>query len=142
MTIGSQAIEALERVVGAPWLDPRRVLDLLGVVQGATLEDTVITPRDPPDGKFHGVTLPAIRLTVADRDVYDPVTTAVRLLGALRAGYPAFAFRQSHFDRVAGGPRLRRSLEQAVPAEAVVAAWQPGLRAFRALREKYVLYPP
>ena len=56
---------------------------------------------------------PASGSTVTDRERYDPTATAVHLLAAVRGvqrehGSPGFP---AHFDRLAGGPTLRRQIE-------------------------------
>lgn len=131
------------QVIGAPWLSAARVVDALGPITGAVVTDTMITPDAPPDGKYDGVSLAAIRLRVTDRLVYDPTAAAVRLLAAVRAAHPdSFAFRVTHFDRLAGGPALREGLESGARAQAIVAGWEAELAAFQALRQRYLLYRP
>lgn len=131
------------QVIGAPWLDAARVIEAVGPIEGVRATDTTMTPNAPPDGKYGAVSLAAIRLRVTDRTIYDPTTTAVRLLAAVRAAHPdSFAFRVTHFDRLAGGPGLRQRLESGSPASAIVASWEPELREFLGLRQRYLLYAP
>lgn len=46
----------------------------------------------------------------------------------------------SAFDHVAGGPGLRTALQRGDDPAAIVNSWQPGLEAFRAARQPYLLY--
>lgn len=49
--------------------------------------------------------------------------------------------RPDFFDLLAGGPSLRRQLEEGQSADAIRASWQSDLEDYIALREKYLLYP-
>jgi len=43
-------------------------------------------------------------------------------------------------DRDWGTDTVRLALNDGTPPETIVATWQPGLAAFKALRAKYLLY--
>lgn len=130
------------QVLGAPWLDAAGLAGRLAGHAGVAVRDTAITPRDPPDGKYDGITLPAVRFTVTDRDVYDPVALAVQVFAALRAVHPdAFAITSpDRLDRLAGTDRLRRDLGAGIWPDSIVASWQPALTRFLALRRHHLLY--
>lgn len=55
--------------VGAPWFNPKRVLDELAdrPLPGIRFFEERFTPHAPTDGKFDGVNLPGIRMEVLDR---------------------------------------------------------------------------
>lgn len=132
------------QVVGAPWLDAARVAAALaGTVAGAEIADTVVTPRAPTDAKYDGVAVPALRLRVRDRDRYDPVATAVRVLWAVREAHPdSLVLRANRFDQLAGTTAIRAGLEGGRTADEVIGAWTADLRAFAARREAWLLYAP
>lgn len=131
------------QVVAAPWLDAPALVTAMrrsGPV-GVAFSDTTITPRAPTDRKYDGRRMPAVRLRVTNRAVYDPVATAVRMLSALRAQAPdSFHIDPGRFDRLAGTDSLRKDLEAGVPARRIVAGWQRALRQFRAVRRPFLLY--
>jgi uncharacterized protein YbbC (DUF1343 family) len=130
--------------IGAPWLDTTAVLAALrrAAPPGVRFSGTRFTPDGPGDGKYPDTVLVGIRLTTTDRGRYDPTVTAVRLLAALRQTHPAaFAFRPAQFDRLAGGPELRTSIERGEPVPAIAARWQEELRRFRERRRVFLLYP-
>ncbi len=56
--------------VGAPWLNPKRVLDELAdrPLSGVRFVEERFTPHAPTDGKYDGVSLPGIRMEVEDRE--------------------------------------------------------------------------
>ena len=122
-------------------MNAQAVVAELGSLEGVEVRDTVITPREPPDGKYGGQTIPAVRLVVTERRVYDPVAVAIHLLAAIRAAQPAaFEFREAHFDRLAGGPALRARLLAGDRPAAVVGGWRAELADFEARRGAYLLY--
>jgi len=129
------------QVVGAPWLDAPSLAVALDSLPGVSVRDTVITPIDATDAKHDGVTFPAVRLTVTDRLVYDPVAAAVTALAWLSHHAPeALAINARRFDQLAGGPGLRLALEAGLAPKAVVAGWQDALTRFAETRARYLLY--
>jgi len=130
------------RVLGAPWLDPERVIARLDSValRGVDVRATRFTPIAPTDGKYAGVALQGIELRVRDRQVYDPTKLAVALLAAMRAVHPEFQFRAQSFDRLAAGPELRTAIEAGRPAREIWNSWTSDLERFRETRTKHLIY--
>ena len=131
------------RVLGAPWLDPDRVIARLdsSALHGVEVRATLFTPIAPTDGKYAGVALKGIELHVRDRQVYDPTKLAVALLVAIRAAHPdEFQFRAQSFDRLAAGPELRMALEAGRQAREIWNSWDGDLERFRETRTKHLIY--
>jgi len=131
------------RVLGAPWLDPERVIARLdtSALRGVDVRATRFTPIAPTDGKYAGVALQGIELRVRERQVYDPTKLAVALLAAIKAVHPAdFQFRAQSFDRLAAGPELRTAIEAAQSPQAIWNSWTSDLARFREARAKYLIY--
>jgi uncharacterized protein YbbC (DUF1343 family) len=129
------------QVVGAPWLDPAAVLRRLDRHPGVAITPFDFTPRSPTDAKYDGVPLRGLRFQVTDRSRYDPTSTAVAVLAAIRAVHPdALRFRSSRFDLLAAGPALREGLLAGRSPAELAAAWDAGLRRFAERRSKYLLY--
>lgn len=139
------------QVVGAPWLEPTRVLEALGIreggrgngegLDGVEVSATAFTPRDPTDAKYGGVEVRGLRLRVTDRSRYDPTHAAVALLAAIRATHPdSFRFREGRFDRLAGDERLRGALESGAPPSRIWREWDARVAWFKERRAKYLLY--
>jgi uncharacterized protein YbbC (DUF1343 family) len=131
------------RVLGAPWLDPERVIARLdsAALRGVDVRATLFTPVAPTDGKYAGMALQGIELRVRDRQVYDPTKLAVALLVAIRAVHPAdFQFRAQSFDRLATAPDLRMAIEAGRPAREIWDSWTSDLERFRATRARYLIY--
>ena len=130
--------------IGAPWLEPERVLAALDSADhlGVLLKPVTFTPERPGDGKHPGVELPGIRLHVVDADAYDPVRTAVALLSAIQRLYPdRIGWIPRHFDRLAGGSDLRQAIEAGRSVDEIVDSWQEPLDAFRQRVGSLRLYP-
>jgi uncharacterized protein YbbC (DUF1343 family) len=131
-------------LIGAPWLDPVRVLDAVRgeALPGVRFEAVAFTPDDPGDGKYDGVPLAGIRLVATDRALYDPTVTAVALLLALHRVHPdSFRFREQSFDRHAGGPALRQAILGGGLLGEIVAGWTAAREAWIREREWVLLYP-
>jgi uncharacterized protein YbbC (DUF1343 family) len=109
---------------------------------GVELRAVSFTPAKPGDGKFADTALAGIRLTVTDRERYDPTATAVHLLSAIRTAHPdRCGWIPAHFDRLAGTASLRAAVESgALPGE-IVRSWQPDLERFRSRRRPALIYP-
>src|SRR6266568_5078566 len=130
------------QVLGAPWLDPERVIARLDTMalRGVDVQATTFTPVAPTDGKYAGIALRGVRLHVRDRNAYDPTRLAVALLAAIRVTHPTeFQFRDASFDRLATGPELRGAVEAGRPVREIWAMWEQELARFRAVRAKYLV---
>jgi uncharacterized protein YbbC (DUF1343 family) len=141
LTVGRGTPIAFQ-VVGAPWLDAPAVIRRVGTVAGAVLEDTVIVPERPTDGKYPGLAVPAVRIRVRDRDRYDPVGVAVRLMAAVRAEHADSLRLDARMDQLAGTDRLRRAMAAGADPGPLLAAWDTAAARFREARTAYLLYPP
>jgi uncharacterized protein YbbC (DUF1343 family) len=130
--------------LGAPWLDTAAVLARLQrtAPAGVRFAGTTFTPVSPGDGKYADTLVYGIRLITSDRTSYDPTVTAVHLLAVLKAVHPnAFAFRPAQFDRLAGGPDLRLSIERGDAVRTIVGHWTSELEQFKQHRRQFLLYP-
>jgi uncharacterized protein YbbC (DUF1343 family) len=152
------------QVIGAPWLEADRVLDRISLVlsgagsgershqpgagskelsatAGVEISVTEFTPSAPTDGKYGGVPLRGLRLRVTDRATYDPTRLAVALLAAIQAVHAdSLQFRDTAFDRLAGGPALRLAILSGRSPEGIWQAWDGALERFRRTRGAYLLY--
>lgn len=129
------------QVLGAPWLRPAAVVGAVGTVPGVVLSDTVVTPDAPTDGKHDGVSLPAIRLRVTDRAMYDPVRLATRILSAVDSLHgDALTIRPGRFDRLIGTPTVRQVLEGTGDWSSLWSAWDRSGDAFESRRSAVLLY--
>jgi beta-N-acetylhexosaminidase len=130
------------QVVGAPWLDASAVVTAMGELPGVDLRDTTVTPADPPDGKFGGQVVHAVRLRATNRTAYDPVVTAVALLIAVRDAHPeALVVNERSLALRIGTRELWNAAQAGETAWTLAGRWEAALGRFRAVREAYLLYP-
>ena len=129
--------------IGAPWLDAARLkteAERAGLA-GVRFAPVEFTPSGPGDQKFPGVPLQGLRLIMTDPARYDPLLTAVTLLSLVQRIHPdRIGFRAAGFDRLAGGPALREAIQAGQEPRAIVAAWEPALRAWERYRDSDLLY--
>jgi uncharacterized protein YbbC (DUF1343 family) len=129
---------------GAPWLDTTRVLARLRAAHlpGVRFTGVRFKPKRPGDAKYPDTSIRGIRLTMTDRNRYDPTATAVTILAVVQAVHPdAFRWSPDQFDRLAGNSRLRTDLAAGATPDAVMAGWSADLAAFAARRRSALLYP-
>ncbi len=129
--------------VGAPWLDGELLAERLGAygVPGVRFEAVTFTPESPDDGKFDGEPVHGVRLVALDEN-YDPTLAAVAMLvEARRISGERWAWRESHFDRLAGTDRLRLAVEAGRSVAEIREGWDTALATFMRMRERYLLYP-
>ncbi len=130
--------------IGAPWLDASELTRRMEARSqpGVRFEVVRFTPVEPDDGKYEGQTAEGIRLTVTDRNAYDPTATAVALIIEARdLSGDRWAWQEETFDRLAGTGSLRQAIESGVAANDIAASWAQSLREFRRARSRFLLYP-
>jgi uncharacterized protein YbbC (DUF1343 family) len=99
----------------------------------------VTVPVADTAAKFPGQNIPAIRLTITDRQVYRPVGTALLLIDTIRKQHPGdFAWGPS-IDLLTGSDQVRLAIDadQLAP---LLANWDQSAAQFRASRAGYLLY--
>ncbi len=135
LSVGRGTDEAF-RIIGAPWLDSGQLLDRLAGYElpGVEMEPVTFTPRSPGDRKYDGTAVHGLRLTATGPE-YDPTRTAVALLVEARAlAGDDWAWRESHFDRLAGSDALRLGVESGASVEQLTDGWAEVAARFRTLR--------
>jgi uncharacterized protein YbbC (DUF1343 family)/CubicO group peptidase (beta-lactamase class C family) len=121
--------------LGAPWIDS-------DAWAAALATDAVhFTPQDqtpdPSAAKYPGQLCHGVTIEIVDRQQLRPMDLAIHMLAALGA---QLRFTAATFDGLAGTDRIRKALEASVTPDDIVASWQPDLEAFKATRQRYLLY--
>lgn len=130
--------------VGAPWLDPARVLAFARRYEmpGVELFATSYVPEGEGWVPFRGETVRAVGLKITDRDAYQPVWTALVLLSAIRNAHPAeFKITNEGFTQMIGSKWARAAIEQGMDPREIWQRWQAENREWVKIRERYRLYP-
>lgn len=122
-------------------------------LQGAALA-TRLNQRRLPGVRFEAVSVgtgvrrkSGVRLVLTDVRQFQPATTAVHILAAVRQLHPGklqfipSAYGGRHrFDLVWGTNAVRMAILRGDPADRIVAGWQDGLLRFRSTRQRYFIY--
>jgi len=124
---------------GGYGFDPERYARTLGArgIPGVSFEPMTWVPRS---GFWAGKTLAGVHLNVENPALFPNVRTAVELLAAARAQGRFHVAHAQIMDRDWGTDAVRTALLAGASPDDIVAAWDPGLTAFRAARTKYLLY--
>jgi uncharacterized protein YbbC (DUF1343 family) len=125
-------------VIGAPWLDGRRLAAVLGArrIAGVTFTPIHFTPSS---STFAGERCGGVRLTVIDRDSLRPVALGIEIAVALRDLYPTAWQREKFLTLLANRDTFDR-LERGETADAIVKSWDVPVEAFRKRRSQFLLY--
>jgi uncharacterized protein YbbC (DUF1343 family) len=125
-------------VLGAPWLDGRRLSQMLNAraIPGVRFSPVHFTPSS---SVFSGQRCGGTRMNVVDREALRPVSLGIEIAVALRELYPLDWERKSFIQLLANADAFRR-LERGETAPSIVASWQKDLDEFLRRRAKYLLY--
>jgi uncharacterized protein YbbC (DUF1343 family) len=125
-------------LVGAPWLDGRKLASILNRSQLAGVR--FVPVRFTPRASIHKDTeCGGINIVITDRAQFDPVTTGLEIASQLLKLYPK-DFAVDQFNRLLANRKVYDALRQGVEARALRQIWQSDLAAFRSVRSKYLLY--
>lgn len=125
-------------VIGAPWLDGRR---LAASLSARALPGVRFTPLHfkPDDSVFADRVCGGVRFTVVDREALRPVALGIEIASALHALYPV-DWQMSRLGALLANAQTLKRLEAGESPEAIVESWKAQDETFRAIRAKYLLY--
>jgi uncharacterized protein YbbC (DUF1343 family) len=106
-------------------------------IPGVRFEPITWVPRS---GFWAGKTLGGVLLHIEGPAIFPNVRTAVELLAAARALGKLHITKPEIFDRDWGTDTIRTALIAGTPVDEIIAAWDPGLAAYKTQRAKYLLY--
>jgi uncharacterized protein YbbC (DUF1343 family) len=124
---------------GAPWIDSDRLSEFLtqAKLPGVDFAPTRFTPSSSvyADELCHGV-----RLSLTDRDAFDPTATAVTIAATLRELFGK-KFEMEHIDRLLVHKSTAERIAQGnTPAE-ILSSMTSAIAGYRRLLSQYTLYP-
>lgn len=126
--------------IGAPWLNAHAVASAMNAkgLPGIRFE-AITMPVEPTAAKHKGLTIPAIRFAITDRNRYRPVRTALLLIDEIRRQHTAdFAWTRS-IDRLAGTDRVRLAIEGGT-LTGLLDEWDRGAAEFRRSVSDVLMY--
>jgi uncharacterized protein YbbC (DUF1343 family) len=125
-------------VLGAPWIDGAALAKKLGEapLPGVAFEATTFTPRSAVHaGKKCG----GVRVRVTDREKFEPVRTGVTIALALRELFEP-DWDVDKLDGLLQSPAAVLAIKEKKSAREVESTWLADLAAFKAKRERFLLY--
>jgi uncharacterized protein YbbC (DUF1343 family) len=133
--------------IGAPFVNAERwSIDLNALnLPGVVFRPVKFVPNDIPgvasNVKHRGLPCEGVQIEISNRDVYQPVGTAVSLLSSARKLYPNdFKWRITAIDRLSGTPQLRLRIDAGESPEHIAQSWEEEAGRFVKMRKKYLLY--
>lgn len=132
-------------IFGAPWVDPWALAEALETedLPGVRFRPLFLQPTS---GKHSGVNCGGVQLHVTCRNDFLPVRTGVACIRACRALWDAaggeathgpywrtrpYEFRKHYaFDRLAGSPVLRETVDSGADLDACCASWNANVSRF------------
>ena len=126
--------------IGAPWLNAQEVVRVMNDRKLPGIRFEAITmPIAANAGKHPGLTVPAIRFAITDRQAYRPVRTALLLIDEIRRQHPKdFAWRSS-IDRLTGSDKARLAIE-AGQLPSLLEQWDKEAQQFKAGIASFLMY--
>ncbi len=134
---------------GAPWLDGEAVAARLAQEALPGVRFRAVSFR-PTFDKHSGELCHGAMLHVVDRNAFRPLRTAIAVVAVARELGPRQFQWRTHayefvdqipaFDLLCGGDGVRRGIEAGLPLDRLTEGFAADEAAFRARREKYLLY--
>ncbi|HXI11152.1 MAG TPA: DUF1343 domain-containing protein [Thermoanaerobaculia bacterium] len=126
--------------IGAPWLNATKVSGVMNEkrIPGVRFE-AITMPVLPTAAKHKGLTIPAIRFVITDRQSYRPVRTSLLLIDEIRRQHPRDFAWTATIDRLTGSDKVRLAIEGGrLPA--LLDEWDREAREFSESSEPFLLY--
>jgi uncharacterized protein YbbC (DUF1343 family) len=128
--------------IAAPFFDAPALVTALNArnIPGVTFSAASVTiDEDANKYPYHGQTLPAVHLTLTDRNTLDSPAMGIEMISAIHRLYP----KQFTFDRASRlivSVNTMLSLQNNDDPHTIVKSWQTDLDAFKQRRASYLLY--
>jgi uncharacterized protein YbbC (DUF1343 family) len=129
--------------VGAPWLDPGRLLARVARYElpGIALDTTRFVPAGEGWVPFRGETVRAMRLRITDRDAFQPVWLALVLLTEIRRLHATeFRITNEGFTQMLGSRWAREAFDRGEEPEVIWQRWEEENRRWGERVRTYYLY--
>jgi uncharacterized protein YbbC (DUF1343 family) len=141
LTVG-RGTDAPFSYVGAPWLDPGRLLQRLAAyeLEGVVLDTVRLVPEGEGWVPFRGEQVRAVRIRITDRDAYQPVWLALLLVTEIRRQHPEFRILNDGMTQMLGSRWARAAVDRGDDPRAIWQRWEAELERWQPVRERYRLY--
>jgi len=142
LSVGRGTSEAFQ-LVGAPWLDAKRVVGLLKDrnLDGVKFEVERFTPHDPTDRKYGDRSVNGFKIDITDRDRIQTSRLGAAVIWAVaRVNGDSLHIRPESFDLLFGVPAARLALLSGADPDSLIDASLPATIRFEQASRKYEMY--
>lgn len=128
------------QLFGAPWINAAALWKKLRSfnLPGVAFRQAAFIPMYR---KYQNELCYGLELYVTDRQAFRPVATGLYIIAALLELFPEQMEIKDNFHRLMGTDTTAKRLLSGEPVEAVLADFEPELKQFVEIRNKYLLYP-
>ncbi|MDA8352124.1 MAG: DUF1343 domain-containing protein [Firmicutes bacterium] len=133
-------------LVGAPYIKGWELAEALNQagLPGVSFREAYFTPTF---SKYEGEVVGGVQVYVEDPQKFSPILTGLTIIQETKRLYPdEFQWRETEepfwIDKLTGSDRVRKQIDEGVPAREIVESWQQELADFQKLRSHYLIYPP
>jgi uncharacterized protein YbbC (DUF1343 family)/CubicO group peptidase (beta-lactamase class C family) len=125
--------------LGAPWIDGKKLAAALNEANLPGLRFVPIT-FEPTTSKFAKQKCEGVYIQVTNRNAFEPARAGVAIAWELKNLFGE-KFQSARVANMLQNASSAAALDAAKDPAQVPAAWQADIEAFRAAREKHLLYP-
>jgi uncharacterized protein YbbC (DUF1343 family) len=129
--------------VGAPWMDAKKVKNLLDdfTHPGVTFSVETQTPNKPTDFRYGGKKMEGIRITITDRSVLQTSRLGAWLAWSIKKTHPdSMKVDSLGFARTFGQP-VRDKLAKGLDPDQIIDSSLAATVEFRRRNKRFLLYP-
>ncbi|PTX55252.1 uncharacterized protein YbbC (DUF1343 family) [Melghirimyces profundicolus] len=133
-------------LLGAPYIKGWELAEALNKADlpGVSFREAYFTPTF---SKYQGEAVGGVQVHVEDPEQFSPILTGITIIQETKKLYPdQFQWRKngdSHWiDKLTGSDRIRKQVDEGVPAKKIAKGWKEELEEFNELRSEYLMYPP
>lgn len=142
LTVG-RGTDAPFSYLGAPWLDPGRLLQRVAryEIAGVVFDTVRFVPAGEGWIPFRGETVRAVRFRITDREKYQPVWMTLVLLTEIRRQHPnEFEITNEGMTQMLGSRWARAAFDRGADARDIWRRWDDELARWAEVRRRYELY--
>ncbi|HUQ92715.1 MAG TPA: exo-beta-N-acetylmuramidase NamZ domain-containing protein [Bryobacteraceae bacterium] len=124
--------------IGADWINGAELAGKLNArnIPGVRVYATTFTPKD---SNLKGIPCQGLRFLITDRERFSPTRLGIELAAMLEKLYPGkIAFEKN--ERLIGSSKTIQAIRAGTDARVIEQNEQEAIRAFLAIRGKYLLY--
>jgi len=132
---------------GAPWINSELLTKNLNSLHlpGVLFEAQNFTPQSiagmSTNPKYKGERCQGVRIRVSNREVFNAYATGIWVVSTIYNLYPEkFKWRVTHFDRLCGTDRVRKTIQKSGDIKALLSSFQKQAAHFKQIRKPYLIY--